>query len=264
MNITVFLASIVDPKWPLPPFAVSADGRCLQLTDSRRILSPFDEAALEIALKIRDAQPDSRISVVVTGGADVEGVLRSVAAFRPDQLVRLDAEGLHACDAKSLSRQMATAAGGLLADAELVLMGREFGDLDNGTLAPYMAEHMGRRFFGLIQDARWSDTRLALMRERSGAEEWLDLVPPMMASVTNDRRNRLRHPLMKNVMASKRATFPVISASIEGDDDDHLSVMAAGLAQAAPRRSACRMLTGSVEDRVGELASLLAQWKASQ
>jgi electron transfer flavoprotein beta subunit len=263
MNITVFLASIVDPKWPLPPFAVAADGRSVDLTDNRRILSPFDEAALEIALKIRDARPETRISVLVTGGEDLENVLRRVAAFRPDQLVRLDDKGLHACDAASLARQMAAAAAGLPGDADLVLMGREFGDLDNGTLAPCMAEQSGRRFAGLIQDARWSDTHLALMRERSGTEEWLHLVPPMMASVTNDRRNRLRHPLMKNVMASKRATFAVISASVD-DDDDGLSVMAATPSRAASRRSACRMLTGSMEDRVGELASLLAEWKPPQ
>lgn len=262
MNITVFLASIVDPKWPLAPFAVAADGRSVQLTDNRRILSPFDEAALEIALKIRDARPGTQISVLVTGGDDVENVLRSVAAFRPDQLVRLEAEGLHGCDARSLSRQMAAAAAGLPGDADLVLIGREFGDLDNGTLAPCMAEQLGRRFAGLIQDARWSDSHLALMRERSGAEEWLHLVPPMMASVTNDRRNRLRHPLMKNVMAAKRATFPVICASV--DDDDGLSVTAATPSQAASRRSACRMLAGSMEDQVGELASLLAEWKAPQ
>ncbi|MES2262562.1 MAG: electron transfer flavoprotein subunit beta [Pseudomonadota bacterium] len=262
MNITVFLAGIADPKWPLPPLAVTADDRSVRAADSRRILSPFDEAALEIALKIRDARPETRIAVVVTGGTDMDNVLRSVAAFRPDHLVRLDAEGLYACDAQSLSRQLATAAASLPAQAELVLMGREFGDLDNGTLAPCLAERMECRFAALIQDARWSDTHLALMRERGGAEEWLHLDAPMVASVTNDRRNRLRHPLMKNVMAAKRATFPVIPAS--AGDDDGLRVTAAAPAQAAPRRSACRMLAGSLEERVDALAGFLAEWKTPQ
>lgn len=258
MNIVVFLAGVADPKWPLRPPVIADNGQTLQQSDTKRILSPFDEAALEIALKIRNADAGTRICAVVLGDADGDTVVRTVAGFRPDQLLRLDPRALHAWDAGQLGRELASAANDFLADAELILVGREFGDFDNGTLAPYMAEQLGRQFFGLIQDARASDTKLQLMRETCNFEEWISPASPVLASVTNDRRNRLRHPLMKNIIAAKREIFPVIAPSA-ADAEPCVSLVSAMLAKPSMRAHACRMLAGPLENQAGELASFLRQ-----
>jgi electron transfer flavoprotein beta subunit len=258
MNIVVFLAGLADPKWPLRPPIIADHGQALQQSDTTRILSPFDEAALEIALKIRKTDAGTRISAVVLGDADGDAVVRTVAGFRPDQTFRLDSRELHAWDAGQLGRELASAASSFLADAELILIGREFGDFDNGTLAPCMAEQLGRQYFGLIQDARVSDSKLQLMRETCNFEEWITAASPVLASITNDRRNRLRHPLMKNIVAARREIFQVI-APRTADAEARISLVSAMPAKQSQRARACRMLAGPLENQAGELAAFLRQ-----
>ena len=57
MNIVVLIAGVHDPNWP-----IATSGDTLPEVDAeRQIMSPFDEAALEIALRIRDANPETAI-----------------------------------------------------------------------------------------------------------------------------------------------------------------------------------------------------------
>jgi len=77
MNVLVLISGIADPKWPLPP---QPDATALQIHASRyAVMSPFDEAALELALKLRDADPSVAITAVVAGG---EALARKTAEWR--------------------------------------------------------------------------------------------------------------------------------------------------------------------------------------
>ena len=93
---------------------------------------------------------------------------------------------------------------------DLILIGREFGDHDVGVIAACLAAELDRPFFALVQAVRWDGDRLELLREQGVVEETVGVEEQLVASVTNDRRNRLRHPLMKNVMEAKRAVIPVV------------------------------------------------------
>ena len=153
--------------------------------------------------------------------------------------------------------QLATLVARSAQPPELVLTGREFGDPDDGSFPPYLARILGRGYFGLAQDVRWRDG-CELLRERGSAEETLRVATPTLAGVTNDRRNRLRHPLMKNVMAAKRATYPVIEAPA-------VDAASLALASAAPvpppaRARECRMLAGAPPEQARELAASLRPW----
>ena len=68
MNIAVLLAGIVDPKWPLQGLHLGAGGVVAGDDKLPGKLSPFDEAALETALKLRDADPDVNICAFLLGG----------------------------------------------------------------------------------------------------------------------------------------------------------------------------------------------------
>src|SRR5688572_25062594 len=104
MNIAVILAGVADPKWPLEipaPGAPRIDDGAVP-----RVLSPFDEAALELALRLRDTQPRARITAVLLTPVENDQLLRAVAAYRPDHLHGLDSKSLHRWDARLLSAQL--------------------------------------------------------------------------------------------------------------------------------------------------------------
>lgn len=247
MKLLVLIAGVADPKRPV-------SSRSLQDGAAPRELSPFDASALECALKLRNADPATSIHALVAGQAPAETLLRSISAFRPDSVKGLSVDAALLWDARALARCLAQTVTAAAPDA--VLMGREFGDFDDGALAPCLAEALAWPFVGLAQAlAAEQSGELIFQRERGGFEERIHVRLPVLASVTNDRRNRLRHPLMKNIAAAKKERF--IIDRMEG-----------GPAAAGPRLlslgdvdleapGSCRMLEGDAEAQAAELARLL-------
>jgi electron transfer flavoprotein beta subunit len=252
MNVCVLLSGIADAKWPVPDLGRACDAAGIA-DEQPRILSPFDEAALEIALKLRDADPATKIAAVLVAPKSQDKLARAVAGFRPDQLVHLDAATLPLWDAARATGALLHALESLEVQADLILVGREFGDLDDGTLPIALAERLGRPFLGLVQQVLVADGALQLMREHGAGEQWVTLPPPVVATVTNDRRNRLRQPLLKNVMAAKRATIACVQPA-GVPDTRTLELVSAALREAPARASACRMLAGTVAEQAADLA----------
>jgi electron transfer flavoprotein beta subunit len=109
----------------------------------------------------------------------------------------------------------------------------------------------------MAQFGQWQDAQLWLMRESGTCEEWLQVDQPLLASVTNDRRNKLRHPLMKNVMQAKRMTFIRITASAPARVG--LSLSQLETAPLIARGGECRLLSGDVAEQAKALIGWLKE-----
>ncbi|VVO27727.1 electron transfer flavoprotein subunit beta/FixA family protein [Pseudomonas fluorescens] len=254
MKILVLLAGVADIRFPLHTLNISAEGLIEEGGTVRRLLSPFDEAALELALKLRASRSDCRIDVLLLAGANSEAMLRTVAAFRPDSLRRLDLQPTCLWDAQLTARQIA----GLLENedvADLLLIGREFGDLDEGSIPVLLAQRLNYPLFALAQHAEWAGEQVRLLRERGADEESVLVCAPLLASVTNDKRNKLRHPLMKNVMETKRMSFADVTASVA--EVTVLPLASLEAARVSVREGQCRLLEGDTARQASELLAYL-------
>jgi electron transfer flavoprotein beta subunit len=260
MEILALLAGIVDPNARLTDARIGRLSFGDETGDETRRLSPFDEAVLETALQLRDLDAATRITAVVVGTKACDRLTHAVAAFRPNLAMRIDIASSAFADPAAAVVPL----GGLLCGQpedgiphpDLVLIGREFGDCDNGALPAYVAEATGLRFVAQIQQIRPEGDRLRLTRTRGGEEEYILLAPPLMASMVNDRGNRLRHPLMKNVILAKREPVRVL-ASARGDERTAIRLARAGSAPLLERRTSCRWLQGTVDEQADALATLL-------
>lgn len=67
MNILVLLAGVADNRFPLHGVALAEDGSVVETEPARMVLSPFDEGALELALKLRDKNSKCNVEVLVLG-----------------------------------------------------------------------------------------------------------------------------------------------------------------------------------------------------
>lgn len=210
MKVLVLIAGVEDPRWPITPDSALAG------TGEHRVMSPFDEAALEMALRLRDADPATLISVRVAGGAGSLKIARAVAALRIDDLATVVIE--RSWDQAAAARALAP----LCEGADLVLIGREFGDFDDGLVPAMLAGLLGWPFFSRAQTVEGTRA-VRLLREGSSHVESLTLTGSLVASVTNDRRTRLRKPLMKNVMHARQVdvgkvvTTPPLGAGLSLD-----------------------------------------------
>lgn len=249
MNIVVLIAGVHDPKWPITPESALSDAP--DTIGEHRIMSPFDEAALELALRLRDGNPATTITVRVAGGAGAQKIARTVAALNIADVATLtiDRPWDQAATAAAL---VPWAAGG-----DLVLIGREFGDFDDGLVPALLAGMLDVPFFGRAQTVAVQDGA-TLMREVSACVETLRITGPLLASVTNDRRTRLRKPLMKNVMLARQA---VIGEGIAtGHPTAALTLDQLTQRTAGRGRTDCALVDGPLEQQAATLAGLL--WEA--
>ncbi|MGY6268704.1 hypothetical protein ACXIUT_03360 [Achromobacter denitrificans] len=264
MHVTVLLAGVADPRKPLPKPA-SGDWRDLPAEPSVSYkLSPFDEAALEIALKLRDQGAASRVTAIVTDGARDLALLRAVAALKPDRVQGLWQPAAQRGNPLWLARH----APALLCEGgnwpDLILIGREHGDLDDGMAPAYLAQAWGLPYVGLALQVRARpEGGWTLLRSGARQDEELIVPAPAMASISNDKSNRLRHPLMKNVALAKQLSFD------QATPDAALPLPGATLLRAAPAEAAarggqaCKMFTGPVQAQAEALAAYLRAPRAA-
>jgi electron transfer flavoprotein beta subunit len=251
MDIAVLISGVADPKWPLPHELSVAS---LQIHAARyAALSPFDEAALELALALRDANPDIRITTLVA--AD-DALTRRVAGWRPDTVCRVDLETIARWDGAAVAVALAQALRERAPEASLVLVGREFGDYDDGSVPAALALALEMTYVPLALNVRRQAEGFAALRQGPGALERVQLSAPVLLGATNDPGNRLRHPLMKNVMLSKKAVFEVLQAASSAPCGV-LRLDTVAPAQAPVRRADCEWLEGSPEQKARALAQVL-------
>ncbi|PVX76964.1 hypothetical protein [Paraburkholderia unamae] len=215
MQICVLLAGVLDPKWPLPKGDWLHDAALLD--GIARKLSPFDEAALEVALRLRESLPDATLAVYMPEGPGALGLMRAVAAHKPEHVALLAVDDAARWDPAAFAREVA--AGVQAASAgTLWLTGREFGDLDDGAFSAWLAREAGAALVTMAEELRVeSDGALRAVRTRSHVTEHVRVPAHCVVTLTNARSNRLRHPLMKNVMLAKKLTIDTIARQGGGE-----------------------------------------------
>lgn len=260
MQVLVFLSGIADPKRELPSTVTEAT-----LTAHRAnypLLSPFDEAALELALKLRDADPSTSIRALVgTHGVD-DTLLRHVAGFRLDQVQGFDLTRWPAWHSQALAQGLAAHVRSMSPSPDVCLIGREFGDLDDGSLPATLIATLGVPLHSLTLELKVDSGTLHLTRQQGSGLEQHPVSLPAACAVTNHPRNRLRHPLLKNVMAAKKMRFDHIDLDA-GAATQGLTLLAVGPVQAPVQQAACRMLDGDVATQARALMELLMDEGAS-
>lgn len=252
MNVLVIQSGVVDAKWPLPG-SLAASSLAAHAA-AHTVSSPFDEAALEVALKLRDRDPATRIEVLVAGG---EALARHAASLRADRVRRIALAEVQAWDCVALARALAVLvrAGG--ASPDLVLVGREFGNCDDGSVPAALAEALRMSYVGLAWGLELEDGQVLATRQRGADLERVEPPLPALVSITNHSQNRLRHPLLKNVIMTKKMVIETLHGAGRGPAEVLLDGIAA--AAAAERASACRMITGSAAQQAEQLARLLLE-----
>lgn len=247
MKTLVLLAGIADPKWPLPrELGVDA---LLRHQAEHAVLGPFDEAALELALKLRDADPGVALTAIVMGS---EALARKVAGFRLHTLLRLDAAALPIWSAAELAAALLPL---IETPFDLLLVGREFGDCDDGSLPVQLAQRLGIAHVSLALSMAHGEAGLSIVRQGAEAPQRLEAATPLLASVTNDSHNRLRQPLLKNVMAARKMVFRSVAPEAPAS---RITLDAVEAATAPVREAACRFIGGTVDQQADELAGILA------
>jgi electron transfer flavoprotein beta subunit len=192
---------------------VKGDGSGVDLANVKMSMNPFDEIAVEEAVRMREAGKATEVVVVSCGPAVCQETLRSALALGADRaiLVESDAELQPLAVAKLLKAVCAKE------QPTVVICGKQAIDDDANQTGQMLAALMGWPQGTFASKVVPGDGKLQVTREVDGGLETVELSLP--AVVTTDLRlNEPRYATLPNIMKAKKKPLETTNPAALGVD----------------------------------------------
>jgi electron transfer flavoprotein beta subunit len=253
MKILVGIKHVPDTEAKV---RIAADGVSLDESGVKMVPSPFDEYALEEALRIREAR-GGEVIVVCAGKEAAQASLRQGLAMGADRAVLVQDDRMDRADGLARARVLAAVA--RTESPDLILLGKYGVGTDEGQTGPMLGELLDLPHTSGVTALTLGDGTFEARREIEGAVEVVEGRLPAVISCEKGL-NDPRYPSLKGIMAAKKKPLLVQRPADLGLDPDDLlpgrRVVWEALAL-PPARKAGRVLTGEPEAAARELARLL-------
>ncbi len=192
---------------------VRSDGSGVETDGVKMSINPFDEIALEEALRIRERGEASEVVVVCVGGSESQQQLRTGLAMGADRAILVETAG---------SADPLTVARVFLAlvereNADMVLLGKQAIDGDNSQTGQMLAALWGRPQATFASSLEISDDKATVTREVDAGLEVIEVDLP--AVITTDLRlNEPRYVKLPDIMKAKKKPLDEVSVADLGVD----------------------------------------------
>ena len=241
MKSIVCVKRVPDTEARIKP---AGGGAAIDSAGLKYIVSPYDEFALEAALKHKEAAGQGEVTVVSAGDASSAETLRTALAMGADAAVLLKtdrpAEGLAA--AKVLAEEIRGR------EYDLVLFGMKAVDDDLQAVGPMVAELLGIPVATAVTEFSVEGGKVTAHREIEGGAEVMELRMPCAVTLTKGAYEP-RYASLKGIMAAKKKPLEEKPATVDG--------AASPSALAYPPERQAGRIVGEGPDAVPELLRLL-------
>ncbi len=210
MKILVPVKRVVDYNVKI---RVKRDNSGVETANVKMSMNPFDEIAVEEALRIKEAGNAAEIIAVSIGVSQCQETIRTALAMGADRgiLVESDTDIQPLAVARILTQLAQRERAGL------VIMGKQAIDDDSNQTGQMLAAMLGWAQGTFASRVTLQQDRVTVTREIDGGLETLSLALP--AVVTTDLRlNEPRYAKLPNIMKAKKKTLEVIPADGMGLD----------------------------------------------
>jgi electron transfer flavoprotein beta subunit len=213
LNIIVCVKQVPDPTAHASGFVVTGDSLRVETNDVAAILNPFDENALEAALRIKDATRDSVKITVLTVGYNVRvSVMQKALAPGADELIIVDDESFAFGSVDSFVIVHALAAAiRKMEKYDLILLGRMSADMNSGQTAVAVGQILNLPAITMVTSMEVRDE--VIVAERVLLNTRITVQAPLPAVVmVNSDSGALRYPTFPQILASKKRSITTWSA----------------------------------------------------
>ncbi len=191
-----------------------------------RVLNPYDEYAVEEAVRIREQAPEETTVTLITLGPDkFKDTLRKGLAMGADQAVHLLDSAFEGLDCLGVATALSKAMGTL--EYDFILCGRQAVDDDMAQVGPAIAVLLGIPFVTVVTDLKFSDDRqkAEVTRQIEGGSEILEAPLPLLITCQKGL-NEPRLPSLKGIMAAKKKEIAILDAAAIGFDSKAMGAAA--------------------------------------
>ena len=208
MKILVAVKRVVDFNVKV---RVKADGSGVETANVKMSMNPFDEIAIEEALRLKEAGTASEIVAVSCGAQACQETLRTALALGADRAILVETEvELQPLAVAKLLRAIAQKE-----SPQLVILGKQAIDDDCNQTGQMLAALLGWPQATFASKVKISDGKAEVTREVDGGLETISIKMP--AVVTTDLRlNEPRYVTLPNIMKAKKKPLEVLKPDALG------------------------------------------------
>lgn len=253
MKIVVCIKHVPDTETKVK---VAADGKSLDETGVKMVISPYDEYALEEALRVVEAAGEGEVVVVSAGREAVQTSLRQALAMGAHRAVHVHDDAYDHAD--YLARAEAITAVVREENPTWVFAGKFGVGADEGLTGPGVAEALDWPHLAAVHRIELQEGNVRAWRSVEGAVEIMESAGP--AVITWDKgENEPRYPSLKGIMAAKKKPLAVHSPADLGLQVPEKPTLTVESLELPPPRSAGRILEGEPSEVAAELVRLLRE-----
>lgn len=207
LNIVVTVKQVPDPEAPLSTFKIDPEAkRAIPAAGVPPVLNPYDENALEAALRIKDLH-QAKITAISMGAKLAKAVLRKCLAAGADELVLLEDEAFENLDGNATAYILAAAIK-KLGKYDLIFSGRQASDTNAGEVGPGIAEILGVPAVTIARKVEVAGGRLRVERVVSDGYEVVEAPLPALVTVSHEL-GELRNVPLRELMAAQKKPLTI-------------------------------------------------------
>lgn len=251
MKIFVCIKQVPDTETKLK---VKPDASGIEVAGIKWVLNPYDEYAVEEAIKIREVNPGSQIHVITVGPKEraVECLRTALAMGADEAIVIHSADSIDAyVTAKALSSVIKSEG-----SADLVLTGKLSIDANQSSVSQMVAEFLQIPHATVVSKIQFSDRSVQVDRDiEGGSKEKIKFELPALVAA-NKGLNTPRYASLPGIMKAKKKLIKEIDISTLGISDSDKKVVYKNYSLPA-EKPAVRMIAGDAAAQSQELVKLL-------
>jgi electron transfer flavoprotein beta subunit len=190
---------------------IAGNGVSVDPAGIKFVLNPYDEFAVEAALKHKEAAGSGEVAVVAVGGGDSAETLRTALAMGADRAVLLKTDGTP--EGLAVAKLLADEVRGQ--EFDLLLFGMKAVDDDSQAVGAMVAELLDLPAATVVTRFELEGDKVVAHREIEGGTEIVELRRPCVLTITKGAYEP-RYASLKGIMAAKKK--PLEEKSVQAGD----------------------------------------------
>ena len=250
MNIYVCIKQVPDTETKIK---LTGDNNWIDTAGVKWIMSPYDEFAVEEALRLREKNPGSTVTVLSAGPARVVETIRTALAMGADNGVHVEIP--ETADNNYTAKALA---GALKKEAkvDIVFAGKEAIDDGASQVSQLTAEYFGIPVVTVVLNVEYSATSVKCKREiEGGSFEMVETSLPALIAAQKGM-NEPRYASLPNIMKAKKKEVKALKAADVGVSDGDQKIRFKNF-QLPPAKQAGKKIAGDAAAQAKELVKLL-------
>ncbi|WP_028324237.1 electron transfer flavoprotein subunit beta/FixA family protein [Desulfatirhabdium butyrativorans] len=250
MNIVVLLKQVPSTDSHIEP---GPNGASIKTADLKWVINPYDEFAVEEAIRVREAKGGT-VTIVTIGEAKAVEAVRTALAMGADKAVLVQDPACAGMDGLGIAQVLAAVVSGLAPD--LIIAGQRAVDDENWLVPAAVAHRLGMPCISLVIGQQIDGDQIECRRTIEGGIATIRAKLPVLIT-TQRGLNEPRYASLQGVMKAKKKPLNTLKLSDLGLTPKTAAVRVLAMKH-PPMRTAGKKIAGSTPaEKAAELVRLL-------